>query len=130
MAEQRVAVDGARIRKMAEVLQNIGLEVDRLEGIVAGLKINPGHVHPTAEQLRARFQNQVVNNGKTTLGNLYQLLYNMGGRLVKLAGVYDTTEDLNTGDVERLRGLVSEVQKYFPEFTPFPPDPSGPPPAK
>jgi hypothetical protein len=85
-------------------------------------KITPGST-PSGVALKTRFD-QATKDFQTALQHLSDLLFTTGTEVIKIAKNYQTTEEINGGDIERLRGLVDAVKPYAPDVESImPPNP-------
>lgn len=115
-----VIADPARIRLIGKMLLDLSVEIDKHTPLVKNAIIKPGSANPFASELKIRYDQRVNVDGSSALEALTNVLFNAGTELVKLAGVYDSAEDLNADDIVRLQDVISGVQKIFPSFNPFP----------
>ncbi|GAB3158400.1 hypothetical protein GCM10027290_61550 [Micromonospora sonneratiae] len=122
MAEEKVTASPRDIRLLgikfidwSETLDGLALEAE-------AAMIRPGSVEPGAEALKKRYGTRVNTDLVKLLVDLSKVFYDTGQELLKLADVYEQTDEINKNDLDRLMGMIKSISKTYPEYSPLPVD--------
>src|SRR5262249_4036226 len=108
-----VSVDTDRLIKLGNNLQTWSKDIVDAQGKSLTLKITPGML-ATPKNIQNQFTNVGVKDLQDGLSKFGGVMYAIGAELIKIAAVYQTTEDINKDDANRIQDLVNAVTKYYP----------------
>ncbi|NBE83362.1 hypothetical protein [Micromonospora rubida] len=114
-----VVADEVGIQKLAELFMAWAVRLDEMKYQAKNAHITPGHLSPSALDLKARFDTRVHTEMVLILENLDKSFHEVGVELKRIAAVYAKAEHLNKDDLLRLRGLVKSISQIYPDFSPL-----------
>ena len=116
---ESVIADEASIQKLAETYMAWAVKIDEMKYLAKNAIITPGHLSPSATDLKARYDARVHTEMVAILENLDKAFHEMGVELKRIAALYAKAEDLNKDDLLRLRGLIKSINQIYPDFSPL-----------
>jgi len=111
-AKDEVAVVPEELIKTAGIFEERSTFLNKLLPKLRANNVMPGDF-PAATELATNIGNRKTEL-ITAITNLANVCSDIGYNLRKVAAEYQTAEDDNVGDADRLNGLIQDVNKYFP----------------
>ncbi|WP_405095602.1 hypothetical protein [Micromonospora sp. NBC_01412] len=116
---ESVIADEASIQKLAEIFMAWAVRLDEMKYLAKNAIITPGHLSPTATDIKARYDTRVHTEMVLILENMDKSFHEIGVELKRVAAVYAKAENLNKDDLLRLRGLIKSINQIYPDFSPL-----------
>ncbi|MGW1060573.1 hypothetical protein [Micromonospora rubida] len=116
---ESVTADEASIQKLAEIFMAWAVRLDEMKYLAKNAIITPGHLSPTATDIKARYDTRVHTEMVLILENMDKSFHEIGVELKRVAAVYSKAENLNKDDLLRLRGLIKSINQIYPDFSPL-----------
>ncbi|GGM03856.1 hypothetical protein ACFFX1_39130 [Dactylosporangium sucinum] len=110
-----VAPDGGALRRVASSYLDAADRLQTYAGKLRLLKITPGLLD-AGSSLKAQWENR-IKEYVTFIEDLRYAVYWTGQNLVTIAQKYETSEELNQDDAQRVDELIQALSTKFPGVT-------------
>jgi len=122
VADESVSWNPDDMKKLSSLFFGWARDIDKFVLKASSLGVLPGSV-PNAPEFKQRVADR-ANSLKTSFTNLQNSFDEISKQITKVAQNYQTAEDINKDDAERLREMITNVSKSFPGISKVIPPPT------